>query len=406
MDHLIEVEVSVGAIRHNTRFFRELAPESLFMAVLKSHAYGHSIPFAVEALQGLADWFGVNSLQEAVQIRRLDSVTPVLIMGALEPGFEAEETLRNLIGGTAVVSGLPEIQRLERCCPALPFHLKVDTGMSRLGFRGEALEEVFRYLEDRPELPWSGLMTHFADVEDVTEQDFARLQLERFLEARERAYRAARGRTLLCHAAASAAAMLLPESRLDLIRVGISLYGLWPSTATRISLHHLLGRAPELRPVLRWRARIVHITDVEPGSTVGYGRTWKVQDRTRVGVIPVGYNEGYPRVLSNRAHVLVRGRRCRVLGRVCMNMIMVDLTGLPGVEPGEPATLLGRDLQEEVSAEELADLSHTINYEIVTRIHPDLPRKVFAGEGDRELAPELQNGPVGPVDGVSTGGNA
>lgn len=374
MNAQIRIELSQKALRQNVELYRRLAPESLFMAVIKSNAYGHGVPAVVEALRGSVDWYGVNSLEEAREVRRYDGKTPILVMGSVDRHPDLAGALKDLNGVTVVVSNVEGMEGLQVASPGTPFHLKVDTGMSRLGTRGEELEEVMRYLGERPGLPWTGMMTHFADVEDVTEQDFARKQLSLFLEAKELAQKSAAGRSLVYHAAASAAALVLPESRLDMVRVGISLYGLWPSRSTRISLLHLTGEKMDLHPVLSWKAPVVYLHRVGPGATVGYGRTFRVQRDTLVAVIPVGYNEGYSRVLSNRAFVLLHGKRARILGRVCMNMMMVDATGIAGIKPGDMAVLIGSEGEEEVSADELADLASTINYEIVTKIHPDLPR--------------------------------
>ncbi len=378
---LHRVEISRAALRSNVRAFRELAPDSRFMAVVKSNAYGHDLDRVVETLSGQVDWFGVNSLFEAQRLRRLDSTTPVLVMGVnAHDLFAQAETPPAKT--TLVVSSLAAIERLRSLAPDTPFHLKVDTGLSRLGASGPELDACLEYLQANPELPWTGLMTHFANVEDVTDQSYAREQLTRFTAVIERARAAAGQRKLLVHAAASAPALILPEARLDLIRVGISLYGFWPSNETRLSALSQFGdmaRLPKLRPALRWLTRIVHLHAIPAGAKVGYGCTYQAPADTRVATLPVGYYEGYERALSNRAHVLIHGRRAPVLGRVSMNMIVVDVGHIPEASPGDEAVLLGRadpDAQagEEVSAEDLAELTGTINYEVVTRIQAELPR--------------------------------
>ena len=402
------IEISRQALQSNVQLFRELAPDSLFMAVVKSNAYGHDLELVVEALSGRVDWFGVNSLHEVRRARRVDVSTPILVMGLdarelkaglalFQKGFDGADASApsraeslDLTGVTFVVSSLEMLRFIHEQRPDVAFHLKVDTGLSRLGASGADLEECLEFLAAHPELAWTGLMTHFANVEDVTDQSYALEQLARFTAVRERAREAAGSRKLPAHAAASAPALILPESRLDLIRVGISLYGLWPSSQTRLSVLSQLGRLPELRPVLRWSTRIAHVHAVSAGTSVGYGCTYQVPADTSVATLPVGYYEGYERGLSNRAHVLIRGRRARVLGRVSMNMIVVDVGHIPGVVAGEEAVLLGRGAlpeetpsqteskaprkTEEISADDLAELTGTINYEVVTRIHADLPR--------------------------------
>ncbi len=367
------VEISRSALFQNVEVFRRLAPSSKFMAIIKSNAYGHGLIECGKILQESVDWFGVNSLDEALRLRHCGIETPILVMGATDFA-----SLKGEIPGglTFVLSSISSIKELESRYPGTPFHLKVDTGMSRLGYHGEDLEEVLDYLENLPDLKWSGLMTHFANVEDVTNQEYALSQLRMFHKWKSLALKAAGNRILTFHTAASAAAMLMPESQMDMIRIGISLYGLWPSTATRVSLLGLNREIPELQPVMRWVTKIVHLTHVDAGISVGYGCTYKTQVPTKIAVLPVGYFEGYTRALSNRSHVIIGGSRARLIGRVCMNMIMVDVTHIPEAAVGDDAVLIGSDGHEEVTADELADLVSTINYEIVTGVQQDLERVI------------------------------
>jgi alanine racemase len=277
-------------------------------------------------------------------------------------------------GVTLLLSTVESVEELSRTGAGTPFHIKIDTGMSRLGLRDRELDRLLGYLSDRADLPWSGLMTHFANVEDVSDQSFAQEQLARFQEAAAKAKRAAGRRDLTLHTAASAAALILPESRFDLCRIGISLYGLWPSRQTRLSALNQYGTIPELRPALTWKSRIVHLNSVPSDSSVGYGLTYRTTTDTRVAVIPTGYFEGYERALSNRSHVLIGGRRARLIGRVCMNMIMADVSHIEGVSVGDEVVLIGTQGGETVTADDLAELTHTINYEVVTRIQRDIPR--------------------------------
>lgn len=392
-----KIEISRSALLNNVALFRRLAPDSQFMAVVKSNAYGHDLEQVVTALSGQVDWFGVNSQHEVERLRQIDRQTPVLVMGGdgreLAAGAGIREKFFDSQLGEAapvayVVSSLGTLEWIAEHAPQTQFHLKVDTGLSRLGVHGAELAACFAFLRAHPELRWSGLMTHFANVEDVTDQDYALEQLRRFEAAIDEARSAAGDRRLIVHAAASAPALLLPGARLDLIRVGIALYGFWPSAETRLSVLSQQGEVPELRPVMRWLTTIAHVHDVPAGASVGYGCTYQATTDTRVATLPVGYYEGYERGLSNRAHVLIAGRRAPLLGRVSMNMIVVDVGHIPEVRAGDEAVLLGRaepasssatdaapeSPAESISADDLAALTGTINYEVVTRIHTSLPR--------------------------------
>ncbi|MCB1305061.1 MAG: alanine racemase [Leptospiraceae bacterium] len=375
------VEISRSAVEQSVQNYRSLAPESGFMAVVKSNAYGHGLKEMTSILiplheRGDVAGLAVNSIREALEVRSFGFKGTVLIMGRNDDSdygqIPESETDFHIVLSTS-----DDIEGLQNNRPNLPFHLKVDTGMSRLGVHDDTLDSVLSYLKQNTALRWRGLMTHFANVEDVMDQGYGRLQLERFQQAMEKARTAHQefAGELIVHSAASAPALLLPEARQDWIRVGISLYGFWPSSSTRLSARTLMGsEIPEFRPALSWKARIVHCNEVGQGVDVGYGCTYRTTAPTRIAVLPVGYYEGYDRSLSNRSHVLIRGRRAPLLGRVCMNMIMVDVTSIPGCSVGDVATLIGTDGSESVSADELADLAGTINYETVTRIEPHLPR--------------------------------
>ena len=385
---LQRLTISSSALYHNLNFFRKLAPHSLFLAVVKSNAYGHGLKEMVELLSGKVDWFGVNTLEEALQVRRIDSKTPLLVMGlnGLELkdlkkiDLQVRKELHFVLSSTESLELFHEYIT-ESQSKGIFFHLKIDTGLSRLGLNTAELPILLKKIQADPKLAdyWKGLMTHFANVEDVSDQEYAKKQIQAFQMACQKA-KAVHSKALLCHAAASAAAMLLPESQMDIIRVGISLYGLWASPKTRLSFLSQNGHqdSSTLQPVLDWSSRLVHINKVKRGSYIGYGCSYRAEQDIRVGVVPVGYYEGYERALSNRSYVLVRGQRARLLGRVSMNMICVDLSLIEGLELGDEVTLLGKNGEEIISADDLAELTDTINYEVLTRINAKLPRVVLS----------------------------
>jgi alanine racemase len=222
-----------------------------------------------------------------------------------------------------------------------------------------------------------GVATHFANIEDTLEHEFAGQQLDCFRAVVERMSKALGEVPPFVHAACSAASLLFRETDFSLARVGISMYGHWPSRETKLSwiLEH--GRdGLDLQPVLSWRATIGQLQRVSKAETVGYGRTWRALRDTTLGVVPVGYSDGYSRSLGNRARVAVRGRLAPVVGRVCMNIFMVDVTDLPEVGVGDRVTLIGADNDVEITVEDLAALSGTINYEFLARLSPAIPRIV------------------------------
>jgi alanine racemase len=256
---------------------------------------------------------------------------------------------------------------------AIPVHLKVDTGTHRQGVTADEAVQLAGEAARRG-LAVAGIATHFANIEDTTDHSYARGQLERF-RAAVAAVQEAVGPVSHIHAACSAAALLFREADFSMVRVGISLYGHWPSKETYLSWLLAHGRdGVKLEPALAWRVLVGQVKDVPRGSPIGYGLTYRPTRDSRIAVLPVGYAEGYPRSLSNRASVLLRGSRAPLVGRVCMNIVMADVTDVHGVQEGDVATLIGHDGGERVSVEELAELAGTINYEILARLSPELPR--------------------------------
>ena len=251
-------------------------------------------------------------------------------------------------------------------------HLKVETGTHRQGIAEADLPLLAALVRGASGLKLAGVTTHFANIEDTTNHDFANQQIARF--GRMADSLAAGGSPPLRHAACSAAALLFGRTHLDLARVGISLYGLWPSRETYVSCRTEGKPTLELKPALTWKTRIAQVKEVPEGSFIGYGCTYRTTRPSRIAVLPVGYHEGFDRGLSGVAHVLVGGRRAPVRGRVCMNMCMVDVSDIAGVEVEDEVVLLGSQGNERVSAEQLAGWCSTISYEIVSRIHPSLPR--------------------------------
>lgn len=365
----LNIAVETAALRHNAALFRALVPPPVrLMAVVKADGYGHGIVIAARAfLEGGADLVGVHTVAEARMLREAGVRAPILILGPLPgPGV----TLARQLGCEITIASLAGLEAAIAATGSaggavLPVHLKVETGVNRQGIVESELDPALARLAPAPGLRLSGLSSHFADIEDTTDHTFASAQMARF-EA-WRAALATRGHNgLEHHMSCSAAAILWPESHRTLVRVGVSAYGIWPSRESRVSARGAGRGELALRPALTWTCGVSQVRTVPAGETVGYGRTWKAPVESRIAVLPVGYADGWPRALSNRAHVLLRGARAPLRGRVCMNLCMVDVTHIPGVTAGDRAVLLGHQGEETISAELLAEWLGTIPYEVLT----------------------------------------
>ena len=370
------IEVSRGALVQNLELLRGLLnPGTAVLAVVKANAYGHGLELVgrVCAEHG-AEMLGVHTADEVRGLRRAGIGLPILLMGyvtAAQIEAVVDRDVHVLVSSKGVLEALAAHSR--RLGAPVRVHVKVDTGARRQGIEPADAAE-FADSARRAGIEVAGVATHFANIEDTTDHTYAFLQLERFRGAAA-AVQARVGPVRWLHAACSAAALLFREADFSMVRVGISLYGHWPSKETYLSWLLAHGRdAIRLRPALAWRTRVGQVKSVGAGSPIGYGLTFRPTRDSAIAVLPVGYADGYPRALSNRARVLVRGRPAPVVGRVCMDIVMADVTDIPGVSEGDAATLIGADGGERVAAEELAELAGTINYEILARLSPALPR--------------------------------
>ncbi len=360
------VEVDLEAVRHNVRtVLGVLRRGAQLMAVVKADGYGHgAIPVARAAVQAGATWLGVARPEEAEELRRGGVDVPVLVFG-YSPAEAVEQGAPQRVS-FSVFSAL-SLEAVERAAQRSPVgvavHLKVDTGMTRVGFTPEECLQVVDRIASSPGLHLEGLYTHFAAAD--TDPDLTQAQLRTFLHVVEQ-LRARGHHPPFLHAANSAATFSLPESHLDLVRVGLALYGLSPGMT-----------APGLRPALRLVARAVRVRRVPAGTPVSYGARYRTAAPSTVVTVPVGYGDGLPRAVWERGWAWVRGSRVRYAGVVCMDFTMLDAGELQ-VEEGEVVELIG----PHVPAEEVARLCGTIPYEVVTRLGARLPR-VYLGDGPR-----------------------
>lgn len=407
MKHLNWVEINKENLQHNIAVFRELiGNQRKLCCVIKSNAYGHGLVGIAKIIAELNQeiWLGVNSIDEALLIRNSGIENVIIILGYV-PLARLKEAVE--IGARMVVYNLETIKKLGELTlrPALRqklrqgervqgkkinVHIKVETGTGRQGVLTEDLLDFIIEIKKWPNIEVEGLSTHFANIEDATNHDYAKGQLEAFNNA-VNLLEKNNINIAIKHTACTAATILFPETYFNMARIGIGLYGLWPSKETFVSatqnptlrLPLIKGRVGEgfcsekidLKPVLTWKTRIAQIKKMKAGDYISYGCTEKLDKDSLVAVLPTGYYDGYDRKLSGVGNVLIGGKRAKILGRICMNMFMADVSDIDGVKLEDGVVLLGKQGDEEITVEEIADKIGTINYEVVTRINPLLPRE-------------------------------
>lgn len=372
------IEISEKAYAQNLNFFKNFIPKKTELsAVVKANAYGHGLKEIVK----LADRYGaqsfcVHTIEEALHIREEGYEKDILIMGPVPHGLlpqAVESDFRLVLFDLDTLDQLGRISREKN--KTVRVHLKLETGTYRQGIDQEELNTFLEKLKKTPLVVLEGAYTHFANIEDTTDHTYAFSQLERF-ETMIGQIRQEGFPDIKQHAACSAAALLFPKTHFDMVRLGISQYGLWPSPNTFVSFRtvHSEDEGRVLLPVLSWKARVGQVKNVPAYQSIGYGGTYQTTRNTRLAVLPIGYADGYSRGLGNLAYVLLGRRRAPVRGRVCMNMAMVDITDIPGVKIGDEAVLIGKQGEDIISVNQLATLSGTIHYEFVTRINWQIPR--------------------------------
>jgi len=383
--HLTWAEVDLDAIAHNARGLKERAGEGTeLMAVVKANAYGHgAVPVARTALENGASRLAVNRVLEGVELRQAGLTAPILILGYSLPG-EAETIVRwDLTPTVTTVEGALALSAMsDRQGKVTPIHVKVDTGMGRFGLLPDEVVPFVRRIAKLPGLKLEGLFTHFA-IADLADKTYTCRQFDRYMQVVRQLEDA--GFTIpLKHVANSAADLDRPEMHLDMVRCGIALYGLRPSDEVEPAI--------PLKPAMALKSRVARVRTLPPGSSISYGCTYTTTRPTPVALVPVGYGDGYHRILSNKGSVLIGGKRAPIVGRVCMDQFVVDVTGHEGVRQDDEVVVFGRQGEEEISAEEVAALAGTINYEVVTSILPRVTR-VYLKEGQVvEVRPLVEDG--------------
>ncbi len=371
------VEINKKALQNNIQQFQKLIGNKVkLMAVVKANAYGHGLVEVVKiVIESGVPWLGVDSVDEAIELRKAGIDTPILILGytlLLRLEDVVKYDLRQVVYNRETIEELAEQATSDK--QQVKVHLKVETGTSRQGLEKEELLELAKFIKKHPQIEIEGVYTHYANIEDTTDHNYAQQQLQRFKQAVELLEKNDI-KIPIKHTACSAAVILFPKTYFSLVRVGISMYGLWPSKETFVSAQEK-KREIKLEPVLTWKTKVAQIKKIKAGTPISYGLTEKTSHDSKIAVLPVGYWDGYDRKLSGVANVLIKGKRCKMLGRVCMNMIMVDISHIEDIKLEDEVVLLGIQGSEKITADEFAQKIGTINYEVVTRINPLIPRIV------------------------------
>lgn len=367
----VQAEINLSAICENIERTREIVkPWTKIMAIVKADGYGHgAIPIA-RALDGLVDAYGVAILEEGIELRRAGIKKPILVLG-FTPMPQYKDMIAYDIMGTVFQYDMAKKISEESCRQGktAKIHIKIDTGMRRIGFKTEKESiEVIKKINELPGICIDGCFSHFSKS-DEKDKTFANQQLSDFLSMMEELSRA--GIEIpVKHIANSAAIIDMPEANLDMVRSGISTYGMYPSEDVRKEKLPLI-------PAMEVKAYITYVKTVEKGTLIGYNGTFETKRKTVVATVPVGYADGYPRALSNKGRVLIHGTSAPIIGRVCMDQFMVDVTDILDVKEGDTATMVGIDGNEQITMEEMGNMAYSFNYEAACDFGKRIPRVYY-----------------------------
>ena len=363
------IEIDKSAIAHNYGVFRSLISKNTkLMGVVKSNAYGHNIfEFAKELEKLGTDYLAVDSVVEGMALRREGIKTPILILGYTLPEMLQNAVENNLDITVSNFEYFAELKKI-KSDGKVKIHIKVDTGMHRQGFQEGNIKKVIGEIKNNSKLEVVGLYTHFASAKNPKKLGDTHKQIEIFNKWKNALEKT--GIKTLCHTCATSGTILFPQAHFDMVRVGISLYGIWPSKETK----DFAKKKFNLKPVLSWKTIIGEINNIKKGERIGYDFTDKLKVNSKVAVLPIGYWHGYPRALSSIGEVLINGKRAKVLGRICMDIMMVDVTKIKNARVGDEVTIIGCDGQEKITVDDIASKLKASPYELVTRINPLIKR--------------------------------
>lgn len=366
------LEISRENLKHNLSIIRQASPNTIMAPCVKANAYGHGlVAIGKIFLDSGANWLCVTSLDEAEKLRRAGITCPILIIGVvfndeLEKIIDLD--LRFFLHDTNTAINLSEVG--QRRNKTVSVHIKIDTGMHRHGVLTENLEDFMKHVVNLPNINIEGVATHFATSDEPLNPSYFESQLKSFREALEKINRIVK-KKLIVHCDKSASVLVHRNDFVDLVRPGIAAYGYYPGKDVKKICEDM---GIFLQPALTFKTKLSNIKTLPADSYVGYGCSYRTARMTKIATIPVGYFDGYDRKLSNRGQVLVNGKRTPILGRVCMNVTIIDVTDCGNVKNGDEVVLIGRQGAEKISVEDVADWANTINYEIITRLRESVVR--------------------------------
>lgn len=365
-----QAKIDLDAVEYNYNNTRAKLPQGCkLLGVIKADAYGHGAVELAKFLQGKCDFFGVACIEEAVELKKADIKTPVLILGYVAPAFYdlvVKYDIRIPVFSYDTAKALSD--EAVKQGKTVPFHFCIDTGMSRIGFQvNEESADICKKICALPNIEAEGLFSHFAtaDETDLTKALAQREKYKAFVEMLE-----SRGIQIPIKHLNNSAGIMNFDEYFDMCRMGIILYGLYPSEEVDKSLL-------DIKPVMSWLTHISHIKTLEAGREVSYGGTFKTTEPRVIATIPVGYADGYPRCLSNKGKVIINGQYAPIVGRVCMDQFMVDVTDVDGAELDSTVTLVGKDGDAELSMEEVSNSAYSFNYELPCRVARRVPRTYY-----------------------------
>lgn len=364
-----EAAIDLDAAEHNFNVTRAKLPENVkLLCVIKADAYGHGAVPLAKLFEGRADFYGVACIEEAIELKKAGIKTPVLILGAVPKEFYSDIVKYDI---RVPIFNLEDAKALSaeaiRQSKTAPFHFCVDTGMSRIGFQvNKESADTCLEITKLPNIEADGLFSHFAtaDEKDLSKAIAQRDKFKEFIKLLEE-----RGINIPIKHINNSAGIMNFDEYFDMCRMGIILYGLYPS-------HEVDENLLKIKPVMEWRAHITHIKELEPGREISYGGTYKTGETRRIATIPVGYADGYPRCLSNKGKVLINGEFAPITGRVCMDQFMVDITGIDA-KVGDTVVLVGKSGSKELSMEEVSESAYSFNYELPCRVARRVPRTYY-----------------------------